>query len=65
MTIRGEASVTRLRSRRASTTSRGSAIGIMDMLIAAIALSRDVIVITSNSRGFSRVKDLSLENWIA
>lgn len=45
-------------------TSTGNVIGVMDMLIAAIAQSSDAAVVTNNTRDFSRVAGLRLENWI-
>jgi tRNA(fMet)-specific endonuclease VapC len=41
----------------------GRPIGPNDMLIAAQALSRDLILVTDNLREFSRIKGLRLENW--
>lgn len=43
--------------------SRGLVIGAMDMLIAAHALSLGVTLISNNVREFSRIANLSLENW--
>jgi predicted nucleic acid-binding protein len=34
------------------------------MMIAAIVLSRDSILVTRNTREFSRVEFLRIENWI-
>jgi tRNA(fMet)-specific endonuclease VapC len=36
----------------------------MDMQIAAHARSMGAIVITNNTRHFSRVPDLQVENWV-
>ena len=41
----------------------GQPIGAMDMLIAAHALSKDMILVTNNEKEFKRVDDLKLENW--
>ena len=41
----------------------GQPIGAMDMLIAAHALSKDMILVTNNEKEFKRVNDLKLENW--
>ena len=38
-------------------------IGRMDLRIASIALSRDLIVITRNVRDFNKVPDLQIEDW--
>jgi tRNA(fMet)-specific endonuclease VapC len=43
---------------------RGQLIGPLDLLIAAHALSRDLILITNNDKEFKRVKHLKVENWI-
>ena len=42
---------------------RGTPIGTMDMLIAAHAISEDLILVTNNLREFQRVPGLRLENW--
>lgn len=43
--------------------SRGEMIGPYDVLIAAQALSSELIVITANTSEFQRVPRLRLENW--
>lgn len=48
---------------RADLERRGQSIGSLDTMIAAHALSLDAILITNNTREFSRVKGLRLENW--
>jgi tRNA(fMet)-specific endonuclease VapC len=50
---------------RATLEAQGNAIGPMDMLIAAHALSRRVSLVTNNVDEFRRVPGLSVENWIA
>ena len=40
-------------------------IGTMDLRIAAIALSRDMTVLTRNVRDFSRVPGLKVQDWTA
>jgi len=35
----------------------------LDTLIAAQAVSRDLVLVTNNTREFGRVKKLRLENW--
>ncbi len=42
---------------------RGRAIGAFDTLMAAHALSLGLTVVTNNTRHFSRVPGLSVENW--
>jgi tRNA(fMet)-specific endonuclease VapC len=44
--------------------SKGQIVGPHDLLIAAQALSRDLIVVTANLREFKRVPGLSCENWM-
>lgn len=36
-----------------------------DLRIASIALSRNLTVVTGNTRHFARVPDLTVENWIS
>ena len=42
---------------------RGVPIGQIDTLIAAHALSLGVVLVTNNTRHFSRVKGLRVDNW--
>lgn len=42
---------------------QGTPIGTMDMLIAAHALSKSLIIVTNNVREFERVPGLVIENW--
>ncbi len=48
---------------RASLSLAGTPIGPYDVLIAGQALSRNLTLITSNTKEFSRVADLLTENW--
>ena len=48
---------------RIRVSLKAAPIGPMDVLIAAHARSADLIVVTSNTREFSRVPDLRIENW--
>lgn len=48
---------------RSDLESRGLVISAMDMLIAAHALSLGVTLVSNNVREFSRIANLSLENW--
>lgn len=50
---------------RDQLTRNGSLIGAMDMLIAAHARALDLILVTDNTREFSRVEGLNIENWLA
>ena len=49
---------------RADLENRGVTIGPYDMQIAAMAISRNLTLITNNTDEFQRVRDLKLENWI-
>lgn len=42
---------------------KGTPIGTMDMLIAAHAKTKDLVLVTNNVREFQRVPDLKIENW--
>lgn len=48
---------------RASLEKQGTPIGGMDMLIAAHSRYKKLILVTNNTKEFSRVKDLAIENW--
>ena len=50
---------------RASLEARGRPIGAMDMLLAAQARSRDLVLVTNNEKEFRRVEQLEIENWIS
>jgi tRNA(fMet)-specific endonuclease VapC len=43
---------------------KGQVIGPLDMLIAAHALSNDIVLVTNNEKEFQRVSHLRIENWI-
>ncbi len=44
-------------------TRLGTMIGANDLFIAAHARSLDLTLVTNNTREFSRVRDLAIENW--
>ena len=48
---------------RAYLQARGTPIGAYDTLIAGQALARDLTLVTRNTREFSRVDGLRVENW--
>jgi tRNA(fMet)-specific endonuclease VapC len=48
---------------RASLEKRGTRIGPLDRLIGAHAGALDVILVTHNTREFSRIDTLRLEDW--
>ena len=49
---------------RASLEKQGKTIGPLDMLIAASALSRKLVLVTNNEKEFRRVAKLTVENWL-
>lgn len=49
---------------RAAVEAKGKPIGNLDLLIAAHAVSRGAILVTNNTRHFSQVPGLRLENWV-
>ena len=50
---------------RALLQRQGTPIGNNDLLIAAHARSLGAVLVSNNTREFSRVPDLSLEDWLA
>ena len=48
---------------RAELERAGTPIGPLDTMIAAHALTLDLVLVTSNEREFSRVAGLRVENW--
>jgi len=48
---------------RFNLEKRGQIIGPYDLLIAAHAVSENLILITNNTDEFSRIPNLQLENW--
>lgn len=48
---------------QADLETRGEPIRAMDLMIAAHASSLKLILVTNNTREFSKVKNLSIENW--
>jgi tRNA(fMet)-specific endonuclease VapC len=49
---------------RANLERTGQIIGPYDLQIAAQAISRDLILVTNNTKEFIRINDLKLENWV-
>ena len=49
---------------RVAVEAKGRPIGNLDLLIAAHALSRKATLVTNNTRHFSQVPGLKLENWV-
>lgn len=48
---------------RARLGRAGATIGPLDLLIAGVAVARDLVLVTSNEREFERIAGLSVENW--
>jgi tRNA(fMet)-specific endonuclease VapC len=48
---------------RIELETRGHVIGPIDLLIAGTAVSRGAVLVTSNTKEFSRVKNLRLSDW--
>ena len=49
---------------RASLERKGTPIGPYDLLIAGLARSQNMILVTNNTKEFERIDDLRLENWV-
>jgi len=49
---------------RARLEKKGMPIGPYDLLIAGLAQSRDMTLVTNNIKEFERVVSLRLENWV-
>jgi tRNA(fMet)-specific endonuclease VapC len=50
---------------RANLERKGTPIGPYDLLIAGVALSRDMTLVSNKVREFSRIEGLRVENWAA
>lgn len=48
---------------RTTLKNEGKIIGAYDMLIAAQALAKNLILITDNTKEFCRIKNLTIEDW--
>lgn len=49
---------------RSSLEKQGNIIGSNDLWIAAHALTLGLTIVTNNTKEFSRVENLSIENWV-
>ncbi|MGB5156497.1 PIN domain-containing protein [Desulfobacterium sp. N47] len=49
---------------RAQLEKKGIPIGPYDLLIAGLALSQNLTLVTNNTREFERIVGLRLENWV-
>jgi len=48
----------------ANLRKQGNPINDMDLLIAGIAVSNEMILVTHNSKHFNRIENLDIEDWI-
>ena len=48
----------------AQLEKKGMPIGPYDLLIAGLARSQDMILVTNNIKEFERIDDLHMENWV-
>lgn len=58
-----DAAATVYGSTRAALEKAGTPIGPNDLLIAAIALTHQLTLVTHNTREFARIAGLALEDW--
>jgi tRNA(fMet)-specific endonuclease VapC len=58
-----EASAERFAAVAVALATRGQPVGVYDTLVAAQAVSMGLTVVTNNTRHFSRVPGLAVENW--
>jgi len=49
---------------KSSLRKKGILIGELDMQIAGIALSNNLILVTNNEKEFKRINNLKIENWV-
>ena len=49
---------------KAALRSEGKPIGDVDLLIAGVAASHGLKVVTNNTEHFERIADISIENWL-
>jgi len=48
---------------RCQLEKQGQIIGPLDLLIAAHAMSEQLIIVTNNDKEFRRIQNLTVENW--
>ena len=58
-----EAAAQRFGQIKASLKQQGQIILDTDLMIASIALAHDLTLVTNNTKHFSRIADLAIENW--
>ena len=49
---------------RAEVERKGERLSDPDLMIAAISLSRNLVVVTGNVKHFGRIENLKVENWL-
>ena len=49
---------------RAELEKEGRPIGPYDLLIAGLAISRDMVLVSNNTKEFERIVGLDIENWV-
>ncbi|MCL2391027.1 MAG: type II toxin-antitoxin system VapC family toxin [Oscillospiraceae bacterium] len=49
---------------KADLKEQGKLIDDFDMLIAAVALSNEMVLVTNNEKHFERITNLKIENWM-
>jgi tRNA(fMet)-specific endonuclease VapC len=49
---------------RSNLKKQGQLIGPYDMLIAAQAISKELTLVTNNTKEFIRIQDIKLEDWV-
>jgi len=49
---------------KADLRKKGKIIGELDMQIAGVALSNNLILVTNNEKEFNRIENLKIENWV-
>lgn len=50
---------------RVELNKKGMPIGPYDLLIAGLALSQNMVLVTNNTREFERIDGLRIENWVS
>lgn len=49
---------------RVKLEKAGTPLGAYDLLIAAVALSRQLYLVTNNVKEFEKIEELHIENWV-
>jgi len=48
----------------ANQRKKGEAVDDIDILIAGIAISNDLVLVTNNTKHFGKIEGLTIENWM-